>query len=61
MHTDLSGSSLASFPGRVGGEKTAWYPLLAQAPLFPVYFRKNNCKVYVDIPRGSYPDLIFKV
>ena len=33
-------SVLALFPGRVGGEKAAWYPLLAQAPLFPVYFRK---------------------
>ena len=28
-------SSLASFPGRVGGEKTAWYPLLAHARAFP--------------------------
>ena len=26
---------LASFPGRVGGEKTAWYPLLAHARSFP--------------------------
>ena len=34
-HTDL-----ASFPGRMGGEKTAWYPLLAQAPQFLLYFRK---------------------
>ena len=25
---------LASFPGRVGGEKTAWYPLLAHARAF---------------------------
>ena len=26
---------VASFPGRVGGEKTAWYPLLAHARAFP--------------------------
>ena len=26
---------LASFPGRVGGEKTAWYPLLAHVQAFP--------------------------
>ena len=28
-------AALASFPGRVGGEKTAWYPLLAHARAFP--------------------------
>ena len=34
-------------PGRVGGEKVAWYPLLVHALLFPVEFG-------VDIgPAGS--------
>ena len=37
VHSHPINYLLASFPGRVGGEKT---PLLAQAPLFPVYFRK---------------------
>ena len=48
---------LASFPGRVGGEKTAWYPLLAQAPLFPVYFRKIvmfTLSFHVDHIRTEY-------
>jgi len=31
---------LASYPGCVGGGKTAWYRLLAHAREFPVYFRK---------------------
>ena len=48
---------IASFPGRVGGEKTAWYPLLAQAPLFPVYFRKIvmfTLSFHVDHIRTEY-------
>ena len=48
---------VASFPGRVGGEKTAWYPLLAQAPLFPVYFRKIvrfTLSFHVDHIRTEY-------
>ena len=46
---------LASFPGRVGGEKTA--SLLAQAPLFPVYFRKIvmfTLSFHVDHIRTEY-------
>ena len=48
---------LASFPGRVGGEKVAWYPLLAQAPLFTAYFRKIvrfTLSFHVDHIRTEY-------
>ena len=31
----LAAMHVASFPGRGGGEKTAWYPLLAHARAFP--------------------------
>ena len=53
---------VASFPGRVEGEKAAWYPLLAHAWLFLVYFRKIvrfMLSFHVDQNRTEYSSLIY--
>ena len=44
---------LASFPGRVGGEKTAWYPLLAHARAFPEGLVSTACAC-ASIPRKPW-------